>query len=148
MNGVNKVIIVGTLGKDPELRYTGSQKAVCNLNLATNRQWKDDSGAQHKETEWHKIVLFDRQAEVANEYLTKGSQVYIEGRLQTRKWTDKNGQDRWTTEIVGREMQFLGGGRQNQAPNQPQQQEQKPVQQPGEPAGAPPGGDFEDDIPF
>ena len=108
--GINKVIIVGNLGNDPETRYMPSGSAVTNLTVATNESWKDKAtGEQKDRTEWHKVAMFNRLAEVAAEYLRKGSQVYIEGKLRTRKWQDKNGQDRWTTEIVADEMQMLGG---------------------------------------
>jgi single-strand DNA-binding protein len=108
--GVNKVILVGNLGKDPETRYMPSGSAVTNLTLATSESWKDkQSGEQQERTEWHKIAMFGRLAEIAAEYLRKGSQVYIEGKLRTRKWQDKEGKDRWTTEIVADEMQMLGG---------------------------------------
>ncbi len=110
MASVNKVIILGNLGKDPEVRYTPNGSAVCNLRLATTRNWKDKtSGDKVEETEWHSVVLYDRQAEIAGEYLRKGRPVYIEGRLKTRKWQDKEGQDRYTTEIVADSMQLLGG---------------------------------------
>ena len=114
MRGVNKAIIVGTLGQDPDLRYTSDGTAVANLSLATNESWKDASGTIQERTEWHRVTLWKRLAEIAGEYLTKGSQVYIEGKLQTRKWQDNNGNDRYTTEIVARELQMLGGG-QNRA---------------------------------
>ena len=110
MASVNKVIVIGNLGRDPEVRYTPSGAAVCNLRIATTRNWKNrDSGERQEETEWHSVVLYDRQAEVAGEYLKKGRPVYIEGRLKTRKWQDKEGQDRYTTEIVAETMQLLGG---------------------------------------
>jgi single-strand DNA-binding protein len=110
MASINKVIIIGNLGRDPEVRYTPSGAAVCNLRIATTRNWKNrDSGERQEETEWHSVVLYDRQAEVAGEYLKKGRPVYIEGRLKTRKWQDKEGQDRYTTEIVADTMQLLGG---------------------------------------
>jgi single-strand DNA-binding protein len=110
MASVNKVIIIGNLGRDPEVRYTPSGAAVCNLRIATTRNWKNrDSGERQEETEWHSVVLYDRQAEVAGEYLKKGRPVYIEGRLKTRKWQDKDGNDRYTTEIVAETMQLLGG---------------------------------------
>ncbi len=110
MASVNKVILIGNLGKDPEVRYTPSGAAVCNLRLATTRQWKNrDSGERQEETEWHSVVLYDRQAEIAGEYLKKGRPVYIEGRLKTRKWQDKDGNDRYTTEVVAETMQLLGG---------------------------------------
>jgi single-strand DNA-binding protein len=108
--GVNKVILVGTLGKDPETRYMPSGSAVTNLRIATNEQWKDkQTGEQQERTEWHSIAMFGRLAEIAAEYLRKGSQVYIEGKLRTRKWQDKEGKDRYSTEIVADEMQMLGG---------------------------------------
>jgi len=110
MASINKVILIGNLGRDPEVRYTPSGAAVCNLRLATTRNWKSrDTGERQEETEWHSVVLYDRQAEVAGEYLKKGRPVYIEGRLKTRKWQDKDGNDRYTTEIVADTMQLLGG---------------------------------------
>jgi single-strand DNA-binding protein len=108
--GVNKVILVGNLGKDPEVRYMPNGNAVANITLATTESWKDkQSGEQQDKTEWHRIVMFRRLGEIAGEYLKKGSQVYIEGKLQTRKWQDNSGNDRYTTEIVANEMQMLGG---------------------------------------
>ena len=110
MASVNKVIVLGNLGKDPEVRYTPNGNAVCNLRIATTRNWKNkDSGEKMEETEWHSVVLYDRQAEIAGEYLKKGRPVYVEGRLKTRKWTDKEGMERYTTEIVADSMQLLGG---------------------------------------
>ena len=110
MASVNKVIVLGNLGKDPEVRYTPNGNAVCNLRIATTRNWKNkDSGEKMEETEWHSVVLYDRQAEIAGEYLKKGRPVYVEGRLKTRKWTDKEGLERYTTEIVADSMQLLGG---------------------------------------
>ena len=143
--GVNKVILVGNLGKDPEVKYMPSGDAVCNFTLATSESWNDkQSGDKVEKTEWHNIVMYRRLAEVAGEYLRKGSQVYIEGKLKTRKWQDKNGQDRWTTEIEAREMQMLGGrgGAGMGAPSQS-----------SAPQAAAAGGgggsvDFDDDIPF
>ena len=111
MASVNKVILLGNLGRDPETRYTTGGDAVTNLNIATSEQWKDKSGEKQERTEWHRVVLFGRQAEVAGEYLKKGRSVYIEGRLQTRKYTDKEGVEKYSTEIVGDRMQLLGGGR-------------------------------------
>jgi len=110
MASVNKVILIGNLGRDPEVRYTPNGSAVCNISLATTRQWKNrDSGERQEETEWHRVVFFDRLAEIAGEYLKKGRPVYVEGRLRTRKWTDKDGKDQYTTEIMALEMQLLGG---------------------------------------
>jgi len=146
--GVNKVIIVGNLGGDPETRYMPSGSAVTNLTVATNESWKDKAtGEQKDRTEWHKVAMFNRLAEVAAEYLRKGSQVYIEGKLRTRKWQDKSGQDRWTTEIVADEMQMLGsrggsGGGGSAPMNSPSD---------SAPSNAPPQpgpDDFDDDIPF
>ena len=111
MASVNKVILLGNLGRDPETRYTTGGEAVTNLRIATTEQWKDKSGEKQEKTEWHSVVLFGRQAEVAGEYLKKGRSVYIEGRLQTRKWTDKEGVEKYSTEIVGDRMQLIGGAR-------------------------------------
>ena len=108
MASVNKVILLGNLGRDPETRYTTGGDAVCNLNIATSEQWKDKNGEKQERTEWHRVVLFGRQAEIAGEYLKKGRSVYIEGRLQTRKYTDKDGVEKYSTEIVGDRMQLLG----------------------------------------
>ncbi|MBT8113509.1 MAG: single-stranded DNA-binding protein, partial [Gammaproteobacteria bacterium] len=108
--GVNKVILVGNLGQDPEIKYMPSGQAVCNISIATTESWNDKtSGEKVEKTEWHRVVFFRRLAEIAGEYLRKGSQVYVEGRLQTRKWQDQSGNDRYTTEIVANEMQMLGG---------------------------------------
>ena len=144
--GVNKVILVGNLGKDPEMKYTASGAAIANITIATSESWNDkQTGEKQEKTEWHRVVFFRRLAEIAGEYLRKGSQVYIEGKLQTRKWQDQNGQDRYTTEIVANEMQMLGsrggegesrpqgggGGGFRNNPNQParQQQLQQPIRQ-------------------
>lgn len=157
--GVNKVILVGNLGADPDTRYTANGAAISNLSVATSRSWRDkQSNEMREETEWHRAVLFGRLGEIAAEYLRKGSKIYLEGRLQTRKWQDKQGQDRWTTEIVAEEMQMLdsrGGG--GSAPfegggggGRPQQRPpggQNPGNNPG-PAGPAPADDFDDDIPF
>lgn len=109
MSGVNKVILVGRLGSDPELRYTSNGNPVATLSLATSEKWKDKEGQTQEKTEWHRVILWSKLAELAGQYLSKGRQVYIEGKLQTRKWEDKEGQTRYTTEIVGNSMQFLGG---------------------------------------
>ena len=109
MASVNKVILVGNLGRDPEVRYMPSGDAMVNLSIATAENWKDKNGDRQEKTEWHRVVMFGRLAEIAGEYLKKGSQAYIEGRLQTRKWTDKEGQEKYTTEIVADRMQMLGG---------------------------------------
>ena len=111
MASVNKVILLGNLGRDPETRYTTGGDAVTNLNIATSEQWKDKNGEKQERTEWHRVVLFGRQAEIAGEYLKKGRSVYIEGRLQTRKYTDKDGVEKYSTEIVGDRMQLIGSAR-------------------------------------
>jgi single-strand DNA-binding protein len=109
MASVNKVILMGNLGRDPETRFSPNGGAICNVSIATTRSWKDkNSGERREETEWHRVVFYDRLAEIAGEYLKKGRPVYVEGRLQTRKWQDKEGQDRYTTEIIATEMQLLG----------------------------------------
>jgi single-strand DNA-binding protein len=108
--GINKVILIGHLGQDPEVKYMPSGSAVANVSIATTESWKDkNTGEKQDRTEWHRVVFFARLAEIVGEYLRKGSQVYVEGRLQTRKWQDKNGQERYTTEIIASEMQMLGG---------------------------------------
>lgn len=109
MASVNKVIIVGNLGRDPEVRYTANGAAICNVSIATTRNWKDKTtGEKQEETEWHRVVFYDRLAEIAGEYLKKGRPVYVEGRLKTRKWQDKEGKDNYTTEVIAQEMQLLG----------------------------------------
>lgn len=175
--GVNKVILVGNLGKDPEMRYTADSKAVANLTIATSEQWKDkNTGQQQEKTEWHRVVAFGRLAEIMGEYLKKGSQVYIEGKIQTRKWQDQQGQDRYTTEVVANDMQMLGGrgggsadfgsasssqgapAQNNYAPQgggapqggAPAAQQQQAPQQQQQGSGAPSNNfdGFDDDIPF
>jgi single-strand DNA-binding protein len=176
--GINKVILVGNCGQDPETKYLPSGGAVTNISVATSESWKDkQTGQQQERTEWHRVVFFNRLAEIAGEYLKKGSKVYVEGSLRTRKWQDKSGADRYTTEIVGGEMQMLdsrgqdsgqggynqagqqgggqnsynqapqGGGRQ-QAPQQQAPQQQTPQQQTPQPMAAAPDDSFDDDIPF
>ena len=119
MASVNKVILIGNLGRDPEVRYMPSGDAVANITIATTETWKDKGGEKQEQTEWHRVAMFGKTAEIAGEYLKKGSQVYIEGKLQTRKWTDKEGQERYTTEIRADRMQMLGsrsGGSERMAP--------------------------------
>jgi single-strand DNA-binding protein len=150
MASINKVILIGNLGRDPETRYTTDGAAVTNVTLATTDMWKDKGGEKQERTEWHRVVFFGRLAEIASEYLKKGSPVYVEGRLQTRKWTDKEGQEKYTTEIVASDMKMLGsrsGG-------------SEPMSREREPAAATSGGggqakkgggafdDMDDDIPF
>jgi len=162
MASVNKVILVGNLGRDPEVRFMPNGEAVCNFSIATTDSWKDKSGQKQERTEWHNIVMYRKLAEIAGEYLKKGRPVYVEGRLQTRKWQTKEGQDRYTTEIIADQMQMLGGrdgGGSNtyeamdedqSTPSPSQQSAARPTQT--APASAPAsGGDFdafEDDIPF
>ncbi len=147
--GINKVILVGHLGRDPEVRYSPSGAAIANVTIATSEGWKDkQTGEQQERTEWHRVVFFSRLAEIAGEYLRKGSQVYVEGRLQTRKWQDQNGQDRYTTEIVANEMQMLGGrggGSGGPAPSSNNQFDQSPQPTQSAPKDF---DDFDDDIPF
>jgi single-strand DNA-binding protein len=158
--GVNKVILIGNLGRDPEVRYSPSGQAIANVTLATSESWKDkNTGEKQEKTEWHRVVFFSRLAEIAGEYLKKGSQVYIEGRLQTRKWQDKDGQDRYTTEIVANEMQMLGsrgGAGQPSEFNQDTSYGGSGSESGSAPAGKPAAkkpatagaGEFDDDIPF
>lgn len=156
MASVNKVILVGNLGKDPETRYMPNGEAVTNITLATTDSWKDKNGEKQEKTEWHRVTFYRKLAEIAGEYLKKGRQVYIEGRLETRKWQDKDGKDRYTTEIIANEMQMLGnrggdntfevveggrGGRASSAGGAPRSGS-APAKSGGE------FDDFEDDIPF
>lgn len=158
--GINKCIILGRVGNDPEIKYSASGSAIANLSVATSEQWKDkQTGEKKEQTEWHRVVIFGKLAEVAGEYLRKGSQVYIEGQLRTRKWTDSNGVDKYTTEIVipqmGGVMQMLGGKRDDsgqkprqQSGQQPQRQQQQSPKQQSQQGGNEPPMDFDDDIPF
>ena len=170
MASVNKVILVGNLGRDPEVRYAPSGSAICNVTIATSRQWKDKtSGERQEETEWHRVVFFDRLAEIAGEYLKKGRPVYVEGRLKTRKWTDKDGVEKYTTEIVADQMPLLGGreggggggggGAEEGGYSEPRAEAPRraaPPQRPAAPAAAPRPApksstgfdDMDDDIPF
>jgi single-strand DNA-binding protein len=149
--GVNKVILIGNLGQDPEVRYMPNGGAVTNFSLATSETWKDkNTGEQQERTEWHRVVMFRRLAEIAGEYLKKGSKVYIEGKLQTRKWQDQQGNDRYTTEIVADQMQMLdsrGGGSADFASRGDNAQGAAPAQS-GAPAAAPVDNSYDDDIPF
>ena len=159
MASVNKVILIGNLGRDPEVRYAPSGSAICNVTLATSRQWKDKtSGERQEETEWHRVVFYDRLAEIAGEYLKKGRPVYVEGRLKTRKWTDKDGVEKYTTEIVADQMQLLGsregmgGGDERGGGGYSRE---RPAARPPAPASKPAASksntgfdDMDDDIPF
>jgi len=163
MASVNKVILMGNLGRDPEVRYMPNGEAVCNFSIATTDNWKDKSGAKQERTEWHNIVMYRKLAEIAGEYLKKGRPVYIEGRLQTRKWQTKEGQDRYTTEIIADQMQMLGGkdggssnasydGGMDQSSYGGEEYSQAPAKS-AAPANKPAKAatsmdDFEDDIPF
>jgi len=157
MASVNKVIIIGNLGRDPEVRYTPSGAAVCNVSVATTRNWKNrDSGEKQEETEWHRVVFYDRLAEIAGEYLKKGRPVYVEGRLKTRKWQDKEGKDNYTTEIIAEQMQMLGSreGMGGGAGGGDDHGEPRSAPAPRAPAGKPAAksatgfDDMDDDIPF
>ncbi|GHC52616.1 single-stranded DNA-binding protein [Alcaligenes pakistanensis] len=165
MASVNKVILVGNLGRDPEVRYSAEGSAICNISIATTSQWKDrTSGEKREETEWHRVVFYNRLAEIAGEYLRKGRPVYVEGRLRTRKWTGQDGQERFTTEIIAEQMQMLGGrdsGSEGYG-NSPQPEQRQPQGQQrnnyaeatgrGQPQQHPPMtdnlADMDDDIPF
>ncbi|MGB8855614.1 MAG: single-stranded DNA-binding protein [Burkholderiales bacterium] len=156
MASLNKVILIGNLGKDPETRYMPNGEAVTNITIATTETWKDKAGEKQEKTEWHRITFYRRLAEIAGEYLKKGSQIYVEGRLETRKWQDKEGKDRYTTEVIASEMKMLGsrpgmgGGDSSERDGPPSHGSSKPS---GGTPGAAKGGaakfdDFEDDIPF
>jgi len=147
MAGVNKAILIGRLGRDPEVRYTPDGTAVANFSIATSREWKDKATGEKKEqTEWHRIVAFGRTGEICGEYLSKGSQVYIEGRLQTRDWEDKEGNKKYTTEIVINQMQMLGSRGSNQSPGQ--SSGQSSYKAPPESSASSYPAPEEDDIPF
>ncbi len=145
MAGVNKVILLGHLGRDPEMRYMPDGKAVAALSLATSEAYKDRDGSRQERTEWHRVILFGKTAAVAGEYLRKGNQAYIEGRIRTRKWTDKDGQERYSTEIVGDRLQLVGGRRDGAEDGSPAPQHGGGG---GGDMGATPMEEFEDDIPF
>ncbi len=163
---VNKVILIGHLGKDPEVRYMPNGEAVANVSIATSENWKDKSGEKQEKTEWHNLVFYKRLAEIVGEYLKKGSQIYVEGRLQTRKWQTKEGQDRYTTEIIVNEMKMLGGKSSGSNSFEVVENERSEISssRPNRPAASSSGGDaapakaapaakgsfdnFDDDIPF
>jgi single-strand DNA-binding protein len=171
MASLNKVLLIGNLGRDPEIRYLPNGEAVANFSIATTENWKDKNGDKQEKTEWHNIVMYRRLAEIAGQYLKKGSSIYIEGKIQTRKWQDKtSGADRYTTEIIADQLQMLGGrggdqagggggGARNSAPNQyddggyeaaaaPAPAPRRSAPAPQAPAARKPADDFEDDIPF
>ena len=163
MASINKVILIGNLGRDPEVRYTANGAAICNVTIATSRNWKDkNSGEKMEETEWHRVVFYDRLAEIAGEYLKKGRSVYVEGRLKTRKWQDKDGVEKYTTEIIADNMQLLGGrdgggagadeGGGGYAPRERSAPPARPAAPRPAPAPAPKSStgfdDMDDDIPF
>lgn len=154
-HGVNKVILIGNLGQDPEIRYMQNGKAVANLSIATSESWNDQQGQKQEKTEWHRITAYDKLAEIIGEYVKKGSKIYVEGKLQTRKWQDQQGQDRYTTEVIINQMQMLDGkkdgGNGGGHPAQPARQQSTPQRQPQQPAKPQyndPPMDFDDDIPF
>ncbi|OGT53749.1 MAG: single-stranded DNA-binding protein [Gammaproteobacteria bacterium RIFCSPHIGHO2_12_FULL_42_13] len=147
--GINKVILIGNLGADPEVRYTPNNNPVVTVSIATSTGWKDkQTGENQERTEWHRVVFFNRLAEIVSEYLRKGSKVFVEGSLRTRKWTDKNNMERYTTEIIANEMQMLdgrgAGGNNAASDNDTQTQQSAPAQT----ASASANNDFDDDIPF
>jgi single-strand DNA-binding protein len=161
--GINKAILIGNLGKDPETRYSANGNAISNVTVATNESWKDKSGEMQERTEWHRVVFFNRLAEIAAEYLRKGSTIYVEGRIQTRKWQGQDGQDKYTTEIVASEMQMLGarGGAGGGGGGMPDDSGDRGSSGPRSGSGGSSGGggqskpppaapaeDFDDDIPF
>ena len=155
MASVNKVILIGNLGRDPETRYMPDGGAITNISVATTEQWKDKNGEKQEKTEWHRVAFFGKLAEIAGEYLKKGSQVYVEGRLQTRKWQDKDGQDKYSTEIVANAMQMLGSRQGMGSPSPDRDADRgEGASRPAaaaKPAAKAAGGkfdDFEDDIPF
>jgi single-strand DNA-binding protein len=161
MASINKVILIGNLGRDPEVRYTPSGAAICNVSVATTRNWKDkNSGEKVEETEWHRVVFYDRLAEIAGEYLKKGRPVYVEGRLKTRKWTDKDGIEKYTTEIIADQMQLLGGregmgggggAEEGGGSSRPAARPAAPANRPAAPAPSKANSgfdDMDDDIPF
>lgn len=140
---LNKVQLIGNLGRDPEVRYTGDNKAIANVTLATTKKWKDQAGAQQERTEWHRVVFFNKVAEIVEKYLKKGSKIYVEGELQTRKWEDKDGNERYTTEVVvngiGTSMQMLGGKGDREETSDEPRKEAKPAAS---------NDAFDEDIPF
>ena len=153
-SGINKVILIGNLGQDPDVRYMPNGNAVANVSLATSESWKDqNTGETQERTEWHRVVFFRRLGEIVGEYCKKGSKIYVEGKLQTRKWQDKNGQDRYTTEIVADQMQMLdsrgSGGSAAFTQNADANSGGRPAQNSAPSSSAPaPDADFDDDIPF
>lgn len=148
MKGKNLVILIGNLGNDPEVRYTPSGAAVTTISLATTESWKDKEGNRQEKTEWHRVVFFGRLAEIAGEYLKKGKQVYVEGKLRTNKWKDQSGNDRYTTEILANEMQMLGQNSAIGSSQQPQKPQNSGSAIPRQNAPVPSFDDFDSEIPF
>jgi single-strand DNA-binding protein len=144
--GINKTILIGNCGQDPEVKYTPDQRAITNITIATSESWKDKSGQQQDRVEWHRVVFFNRLAEIAGEYLKKGSKVYIEGSLRTRKWQDKEGHDRYTTEIVAKEMQMLDSKSESSTQSMPISNNDSPARQ--IPKATKADNFMDDDIPF
>ncbi len=149
MASVNKAIIIGNVGKDPELRYSGNGNAICNLTIATTRSWKKD-GEKQEETEWHRVSFFGKLAEIVGEYVRKGSSLYVEGYIKTRKWQDKEGKDQYTTEIVAEEMKMLGGKGEDKPAQKPRQEPKRHGDRPGGAFNRPSTGfdDMDSDIPW
>ena len=145
---LNKVILIGRLGRDPETRYMPNGEAVCNFSVATSESWKDQSGQRVERTEWHNITMYRRLAEIAGQYLKKGSQVYLEGKIQSRKYTDKNGAERTAYDIIVNEMKMLGGGNDGQQAQQAQGETPTPPRRQAAPAAPVDGNDESDEIPF
>lgn len=153
MASVNQVTVIGNLGNDPEIRYMPSGDAIANISVATTRKWKNKDGAQQEETEWHRVTFFGRVAEVVGQYLKKGSSVYVQGRLKTDKYTDKDGVERYATKIIAEDMKMLGGTRQDDGANdngggRPAPRQAPPAGQRQAPKPAPNFSDMDDDIPF
>lgn len=154
MASINRVILLGHAGRDPELRYTPDGSPIANLSIATSRTWKDKNGEKKEDTEWHKLVFYNRLAEVVGEYVKKGSQIYVEGRLKTRKWQDRDGTDRYTTEVIVENMQMIGGNRDSAGQAAPkgatanQYRAARNGSAPPPSGGAPNFSDMDDDIPF
>ena len=145
---LNKVILIGRLGRDPEVRYMPNGEAVCNFSVATSESWKDSNGQKQERSEWHNITMYRKLAEIAGQYLKKGSQVYLEGKIQTRKYTDKNGVERTAYDIIANEMKMLGGGNDGQQAQSAQAETPMPPRRQAPAAPAAPVEDIDDDVPF
>lgn len=148
MSSVNKVILIGNLGKDPEVRYMSNGDAVANVTLATTDNWKDKEGQKQEKTEWHRVTFYRKLAEIVEKYLGKGSQIYIEGRLETRKWTDKSGNERYTTEVIAQDMKMMGGKKDGGKPEEKDGRSSHSVRKEPPVKTGTPFDDMDDDIPF